>query len=188
MKKLFFFFSMLGLLSACTPTSTTDNTANADSLAVDSAAQADAEPEVQLPDPDASGPFGAAISAEGAIAAADVIKQLGKADSTRIKVKGNISACCQNKGCWMTMPLSDKQDMMVKFKDYGFFVPRNSAGKEAVMEGWVYRELVSVDELRHYAEDEGKPQAEIEKITKPEERITFMADGVIIAPSAESAH
>lgn len=186
MKKLFFLLAMVAFVAAC-DNKTSQKAEGTDSLAVDSA-QASTEEEVQLPDPDATGNFGATINAEGAIAAKDVIKTLGKADSTRVKVKGAINAVCQTKGCWMTMPLSDKQDMRVKFKDYAFFVPKNSTGKDAVVDGWVYREVVSVDELRHYAEDEGLPQEEIDKITKPEERITFMADGVIIAPSAAAAH
>ena len=184
MNRIIFFLFLAGLMAACGDKANSNASAN-DSTAVDSA-QVASEDEVQLPDPDAVGNFGATISADGAIAAADVVKTLGKSDSARVKVKGTINACCQNKGCWMTMPLSDKQEMRVKFKDYGFFVPMNSSGKTAVVDGWVYREVVSVDELRHYAEDEGLPQAEIDKITKPETRITFMADGVIIAASAES--
>ena len=57
-----------------------------------------------------------------------------------------------------------------------------------MVDGWAYREMVSVDELKHFAEDAGEPAEEIAKITKPEERITFMADGVLIEPSAEGAH
>ena len=34
--------------------------------------------------------------------------------------------------------------------------------------------------LKHYAEDAGKSQKEIDKITKPEYKISFIADGVII--------
>ena len=41
-------------------------------------------------------------------------------------------------------------------------------------------EKLSVDLLRHYAEDAGKSKDEIEKITKPEVSLTFLADGVFI--------
>ena len=34
--------------------------------------------------------------------------------------------------------------------------------------------------LRHFAQDAGKPKAEIEKITEPEKALTFVADGVIV--------
>lgn len=146
------------------------------------------EAEENFPDPDAVGTFGAAVTADGAIAAADLLKKLKGQDSIHLKVKGNINSCCQAKGCWMKMPLTADKEMTVKFKDYGFFVPKNAAGKPAVIDGWAYKELVSVDELRHFAEDAGSTKEEIAKITKPEERVTFMADGVLIEASAESAH
>ncbi len=188
MKQLILIFSVLAMFSACAEKTNSEANATPSDSTSQAVGEAAEEAEVQLPDADATGSFGASISTDGAIAAAEVVKKLGKADSLHLKVKGEIISCCQAKGCWMTMPLDGTAEMMVKFKDYGFFVPRNSAGKEAVVDGWAYREVVSVEELRHYAEDEGKSKEEIAKITKPEERITFMADGVVIAPSAEGAH
>jgi hypothetical protein len=70
--------------------------------------------------------------------------------------------------------------MMVRFKDYGFFVPKDCNGKTAIMNGVAYKEVVSVDMLRHYAEDAGKSKEEIMKITTPETRLSFEADGVMI--------
>ncbi len=178
-------------LFACenTATSTDAGEKHGELVATDSTKEAEAEEATEnFPDPDAVGTFGAAVTAEGAIASADLLGKLKKTDSIRIKVKGNINSCCQAKGCWMTMPLTADKEMTVKFKDYGFFVPKNAAGKAAVIDGWAYREMVSVDELKHFAEDAGEPAEEIAKITKPEERITFMADGVLIEPSAEGAH
>jgi hypothetical protein len=48
------------------------------------------------------------------------------------------------------------------------------------MNGIAYREVVSVEMLRHYAEDAGKSKEEIMKITEPETKLSFEADGVII--------
>lgn len=176
---------------ACQNTTTTTDTgaAHGELVTADSSKEATAEGETEnFPDPDAVGNFGAAVTADGAIATSELEKKLKGVDSIRVKVKGNINSCCQNKGCWMKMPLTADKEMTVKFKDYGFFVPKNAGGKPAVIEGWAYRELVSVEELRHFAEDGGASKEEIAKITKPEERVTFMADGVLIEPSAESAH
>jgi ribosomal protein L4 len=41
-------------------------------------------------------------------------------------------------------------------------------------------DVVSVDELKHYAKDGGKSAAEIAKITKPEVTYSFLATGVYI--------
>ena len=69
---------------------------------------------------------------------------------------------------------------MVKFKDYGFFMPKDIAGKEVIINGKAYVEEVSVDEQRHYAEDAGKTKEEIAKITEPKRTFSFEADGVLI--------
>ncbi|MEN0048567.1 MAG: DUF4920 domain-containing protein, partial [Bacteroidota bacterium] len=67
-----------------------------------------------------------------------------------------------------------------KFKDYGFFVPKDISGRQVIMEGYAYREVTPVEELRHYAKDDGMSEEEIAAITEPEEEFKFMASGVIL--------
>jgi len=70
---------------------------------------------------------------------------------------------------------------MVRFKDYGFFVPKEGVeGKEAIMHGYAKMDTISVDMLRHYAEDAGDSEEEIMKITEPSYTLEFIADGVLI--------
>lgn len=107
-------------------------------------------------------------------------KALKKGDTLTVKFTSNIKSVCKKKGCWMNLDLSNDQKAFVKFKDYGFFVPLNADGSDAVVSGKAYVEIVSVDELRHYAKDAGKSQAEINKIKKPEVTYAFMADGVYL--------
>ena len=97
-----------------------------------------------------------------------------------VKITGKIASVCQKKGCWMMMETSDGQTMRVRFKDYEFFVPKDCAGKTAVIEGIAFNDVTSVAELRHYAEDANKSKEEIEKITQPEKKPAFEAEGVII--------
>ncbi len=95
-------------------------------------------------------------------------------------VEGTITDVCPKKGCWMRVT-DGTQELFVRFKDYGFFVPMNAAGHEVVMHGTAVRELTSVDELRHYAQDAGKSAEEIALITEPAARVIFFADSVYIA-------
>ena len=44
-------------------------------------------------------------------------------------------------------------DVFVKFKDYGFFMPLDCDGRTAIMNGKGYKEITSVADLQHYAED-----------------------------------
>jgi hypothetical protein len=96
------------------------------------------------------------------------------------RVIGEITEVCKSKGCWMMMKLPNGEDMRVTFKDYSFFVPTNSAGFQAIIEGKASRTVTDVATLRHYAEDAGKLPEEVEKITSPKTEYTFEAEGVLI--------
>lgn len=124
--------------------------------------------------------FGQNITEDGAVEASTIIDQLVGKDSVRTKVSGEIQKVCQVKGCWMTMKVNDSQSMHVSFKDYEFFVPKDIDGKETIIEGYAFMETMSVDDLRHYAEDEGKTQEEIDAIVEPVTKLSFVADGVIV--------
>ncbi|MCB0820522.1 MAG: DUF4920 domain-containing protein [Bacteroidetes bacterium] len=126
--------------------------------------------------------FGEKISEKGAISGADFAKKIEGQDSLRTKIKVHINEACQKKGCWMNVDLGNGQEMMVRFKDYGFFVPKDCGGSEAIIEGVASRETLSVETLRHYAEDAGKSKEEIMAITEPQSTLSFEADGVIIYP------
>ena len=127
--------------------------------------------------------FGEAIDTTGMIPYTDLLSQMAVSDSVQAKVYGKVSGVCQTKGCWMNI-VSDsdtsKTEMFVEFKDYGFFMPKDLAGKEVVMLGKAYREVTSVDDLKHFAEDEGLTAEEIAKITEPKKELKFMASGVMI--------
>jgi len=101
-------------------------------------------------------------------------------DTLNSKMIAKVDAVCQTKGCWMTLNLKDGQQVMVKFKDYGFFVPKDIAGKEVIVNGKAFVEEVSVEDQRHYAEDAGKTEEEIAAISSPKKTFSFEADGVLI--------
>ncbi|GAA3599230.1 DUF4920 domain-containing protein [Flavivirga amylovorans] len=127
--------------------------------------------------------FGKEIIADDAIAATSMAshyKTMNVGDSINSKMFAKVNSVCQAKGCWMTLNLEDGNEVMVKFKDYGFFVPKNIAGKEVIVNGKAYIKEVPIDELRHYAEDAGKSLEDIEAITKPERTYSFEADGVLL--------
>ena len=96
------------------------------------------------------------------------------------KIQGEILETCAKKGCWMKLK-SDEDTVMVRFKDYGFFMPKEGEeGKTAIISGDAFLDTLSVELLQHYAEDAGKSDEEILLITEPEYVVAFTADGVII--------
>jgi hypothetical protein len=107
-------------------------------------------------------------------------KSLKKGDTITVQFQSNIKSVCKKKGCCMKMELAGDDNSFVKFKDYGFFVPLNADNNLAIVSGKAFVDVVSVDELKHYAKDGGKSSAEIAKITKPEVTYSFLASGVYI--------
>ncbi len=129
--------------------------------------------------------FGEKITPQGAISFEEMVRQLKQNDSINVKVQAKVDAVCQKKGCWMNVTSPGKpmpDSLFVRFKDYGFFVPKDISGREVVMRGKAYTEVTPVDELRHYAEDAGKSEEEIQQITEPKEETKFLADGVLLLP------
>ena len=99
---------------------------------------------------------------------------------SKSKIEGTILSSCPKKGCWMQVKI-DSDTIQVTFKDYGFFVPKTGLeNKKTILEGYPKQDTISLKMLKHFAEDAGKSQKEIDKITKPEYKISFIADGVII--------
>ena len=100
--------------------------------------------------------------------------------SSKLKIEGEILSSCPMKGCWMKISV-ENDTVLVRFKDYGFFVPKNGIeGKRTIINGNISVDTLSVAQLQHYAEDAGKSKEEIALINKPEITISFLADGVVI--------
>lgn len=123
---------------------------------------------------------GESFKPENIITVNDIEQKLQGNNNVELVISGKIESCCQKKGCWMRMERENGEPMMVTFKDYGFFVPLESAGKTAIMKGIAYYDTISVEMLKHYAEDAGKSQAEIDAINEPELAISFEASGVML--------
>ncbi|EGV42924.1 DUF4920 domain-containing protein [Bizionia argentinensis JUB59] len=127
--------------------------------------------------------FGEEIQSENALNVSEIrekYQNMKTGDTLQTKVIGKVNSVCQSKGCWMRLGLDNDQEVMVKFKDYGFFMPKNIADKEVIINGKAYITEVSVAEQRHYAEDAGKTAEEIAAITETERTLSFEADGVLL--------
>jgi hypothetical protein len=166
MKKILFVLLVATVMVACKNETKTEETTQ----------------EIQESQDMAYASFGDIIEAEGAISASEMIERFNAltiGDTITAKVSAKINEVCQMKGCWMKLDLGSDQDVMVTFKDYGFFMPLNAEG-EVIINGKAFLKETSVDDLRHYAEDAGKTADEIAAITQPEKTFAFEADGVLL--------
>lgn len=125
--------------------------------------------------------YGKNFDAEKAQDVASLSTSMGDKKSVEnVVVKGPISQVCQAEGCWVKLKNSAGTDVMIKFKDHAFLVPKDIAGKSAVVNGTATKKLVSVAEQRHLAEDAGASKDDIAKITKEKEELRVDATGIIV--------
>ena len=127
--------------------------------------------------------FGDEISSEGALTKEEMFSRyesMKEGDTLKVAFASNINEVCKKKGCWMNLDLGGENESLVKFKDYSFFMPLNSDHRDVIVSGKAFVEVVSVDQLRHFASDAGKSQEEIDAITEPKYTYAFIADGVLM--------
>jgi len=82
--------------------------------------------------------FGEKISDDDVIDFNQLIDKMSESEEVEAVVSGKVESVCQAKGCWMNIVSPDgnkSEEMFVKFKDYGFFMPLDISGKEVVMRG-----------------------------------------------------
>lgn len=109
-----------------------------------------------------------------------VFSDLKPGDSLNTRFEAEVAEVCQNKGCWMRVKLPNDETVMVRFKDYGFFVPKDISGKKVIVEGKAFISEVEQDERRHMAEDAGAADSLIAQIQGSEFQKGFEATGVRI--------
>lgn len=127
-----------------------------------------------------SGSYGKHFVPDRPIPASGISEKLSSKESVQLQATGTVKEVCQAKGCWIKVDPGNGQEMMVKFKDYAFFVPKDIVGKQVILNGSAFHKTVPIAQLQHYAEDAGKSKEEIAKITKPQSSLQFEAEGVII--------
>ena len=124
--------------------------------------------------------FGDKITADNAIPVSELAAAMGDSASMNCKISGEIESVCQKKGCWMDIANPNGESVRITFKNYAIFMPKDAAGKSAIMEGIAKVEETSVEDLQEYARDAGKSAEEVAAITSPEKELVFEASGVIL--------
>ena len=92
-----------------------------------------------------------------AVKLAEVLAKPQAHDGKTVLVEGTVRKACERKGCWMELAADGKDKspgVRVTFKDYGFFVPLDSAGSQARVEGVLKVAELSDSRAQHY-ESEG---------------------------------
>lgn len=75
-----------------------------------------------------------------------------------VTVEGFVQKVCQAKGCWMELATGNEQgapSARITFENYGFFVPKDSAGALAKVEGRVVLAEIDSKHAEHLKADGG---------------------------------
>lgn len=124
--------------------------------------------------------FGAPIVGSTATSLPALLREPEKFTKTPVVLRGRLTDLCQKKGCW-TVLSADGEAIRVRFQDYGFFLPPEALGREAVVEGVAQVRTLSEREARHLEAEarEGDPS----RIEGPQREIGFVATGVRLTPT-----
>ena len=103
--------------------------------------------------------FGAMLPDSGSpLSLVELVEDNDKYQDQEVLLATRIAKVCQKKGCFF-VATEGALTARVSFKDYGFFIPTDSGGKDVVLLGTYSRKTVSKEEADHYAEDLGESAA-----------------------------
>jgi hypothetical protein len=119
-----------------------------------------ADPKAARPEPSTDGwaRFGAPLSARPAATLSEVLAAPERFAGSTVLVEGVVRRACSRKGCWMELaagPEPTGPNCRVSFADYGFFVPKDSAGARARVEGTVEVKRVKPAHVEHLESEGG---------------------------------
>ena len=112
-----------------------------------------------------------------AITFGDLMKNVDDSNGKVILVNGNVAEVCQAMGCWVVM--SDGSKTVRATTSHEFFLPKDIAGKEAVIYGKFKIAEISEEDARHYNEESKNPVSN-ESIVGPQKVYEIEAIGVKI--------
>lgn len=126
--------------------------------------------------------FGADFSIEeDPITLASALENADANSGKTIKVSAKLDKVCKKKGCWFTLASDEvAEPVRVRMKDYGFFVPRNSDGAAAVVEGTLEKKVIPQAEAQHYADESGVEK----KVEGDQTEYHFIATAVHLTKAA----
>ncbi len=103
--------------------------------------------------------FGAPIGPGPTLSLADVLAAPERFRDQAITVQGHVRSACTRRGCWMEVAEGADPKLSgcrVTFKDYGFFVPTDSAGSTAKVQGTLGVNTLPPERVAHLESEGGQ--------------------------------
>jgi hypothetical protein len=103
--------------------------------------------------------FGAPIRPGPPLALAEVLASPERFRDQAVTVEGQVRSACTRRGCWMELAEASDPKLpgcRVTFKDYGFFVPTDSAGAHAKVQGTLGVNILPAERVAHLESEGGQ--------------------------------
>lgn len=128
------------------------------------------------------------LSEADAVPAAKVVADPGQYKDKTVRITGKVASVCEKKGCWLRVVPNESVkgpssgDIFIKFRDppAGRLIPMEAVGHEVVIEGTLKEGKMSEAAARHFLEDGGASQEEIDKIVGPQPQLVVQGPVVAI--------
>jgi hypothetical protein len=112
--------------------------------------------------------LGAPIRGSNTVALSQIAENATKYAKQTVKTQGRVTSVCQSMGCWMEITDSNGT-AHVRMTGHSFFIPKDAAGRMAVLEGTVLAKP-----------DEGECEQEAQQATGHLVKVEIDATGVVL--------
>lgn len=121
--------------------------------------------------------YGAELTLQQPVSLGVVMQNPERFAQAPVLIRGELVDVCQRKGCW-TILRDGEAFVRIRFHGYSFFIPKDSRGREAVVQGHARVTELSESDARHYEAERigGDPT----KIVGPRREVGFEATGLRI--------
>lgn len=119
------------------------------------------------------------------ISFSDLMSSSADLNGKMVLVKGDVSEVCQKMGCWMTM--SDGTNSVRVKTLHEFFLPKDVAGRNAVVIGTFNITEISEEDAKHYNEESKNPAQKTEDIKGSQKAYEIDALGIKILNAASES-
>ena len=108
----------------------------------------------------------------------DIMKDTKANDGQTIVIRGKVADVCQKMGCWMTM--SDGTQTARVLTSHEFLLPKDIAGREAIVIGQFNISEIDEDVAKHYNDESKNPEVKTENIKGKQKGYEIQAIGIKI--------
>ncbi|HQX56880.1 MAG TPA: DUF4920 domain-containing protein [Pyrinomonadaceae bacterium] len=99
---------------------------------------------------------GTAIGNSKKVSLNKLMKDPAKFTGKTVRIEGVVVRSCKSEGCWAEVAENkESKSLRIKMKDHSFFIPLESAGSSARIEGTVAVKTLSKAQVDHMIEEDG---------------------------------